>query len=230
MAAAKKLHLYEELLLLGLRDREGTVVADGTAFPYALGGALLAEFLLHGRIRIEVVKKKKYLILEDFSSTFDPILDEALEKLGTAKRRATLESWVSRFAGIKRLKHRAAEQLCRRGILRADEKSVLLIFSRKIYPELDPGPERALVERLRVAIFTEAEDLDPETTVLVALANQAGVLRNVFDKKELKARKKRIQEIGEGDLTAAAVSDVVKAIQVSIAAAAAAAAAASAAS
>ncbi len=229
MATAKKLHLYEELMLLGLRDREGTVTGDGTGFPYALGGALLAEMILEGRMRVEAVKKKRFLHLEDPSSTFDPILDECLEKLRVAKRRADLGTWVTRFAGIKRLKHRAAQQLCRRGILRADEKSVLLIFSRKIYPELDPGPERALVERLRLAIFTEASEVDPETALLVALANQAGVLRNVFDKKDLKARKKRINEIGEGDLTVAAVREVVKAIQVSIAAAAAAAAAASAA-
>lgn len=230
MTAARKLHLYEELLLLALSDRKGTVVGDGTGFRYALGGALLAELLLLGRVRVDAVKKKNYLLLEDSSSTFDPILDEALEKLRTAKRRGSLQSWVSRFTGIKKLLHRAAEQLCRRGILRADEKSVLLIFSRKIYPELDPGPERALVERLRTAIFTETEELDAETTVLVALANQAGVLRNVFDRKELKTRKKRIQEIGRGDLTVAAVREVIQAIHASIAASAAAAAAASAAS
>ena len=66
--------------------------------------------------------------------------------------------------------------------------------------------------------------------VLQARADQGGVLRNVFDKKELKARKKRIQAIGGGEATAIAVKEVVQAIQVSIAAAAAAAAAASAAS
>ena len=93
---------------------------------------------------------------------------------------------------------------------------MLLIFKRKVYPELDPGPERALVERLRDAIFSEMEELDPRTTILVALADKAGVLKNVFDKKELKARKKRIEMIGEGEMAAAAVKEVVQATQAAV--------------
>ncbi len=217
MGTQKELYFYEEIMLLALRDREGTVAADDTSFAYTLGGSLLADLLLMGKISIDQAKKKKKLVnLDDPAATGDPILDECLEKLKTAKRRGSLETWVSRFAGLKKLKHRAAQQLCRRGILRADEGKVLLIFSRKIYPELDPGPERELVGRLREAIFTETEELDPRTTVLVALADKASVLKNAFDKKELKARKKRIEKIGEGSMTAAAVKEVVEAMQVAI--------------
>ena len=114
------------------------------------------------------------------------------------------------------MRPRAAEKLCRRGILRVDEKSVLLIFSKKIYPELDPGPEREIVERLRGAILNDEMELESRTTILVALSDKAGVLKNSFDKKELKARKKRIEEIGEGDLTAKAVKDIVAGIQVAV--------------
>ena len=217
MASERELHFYEEIMLLALRDKEGTFAADDMGFLYALGGSLLAELLLMRKVSIDQVKKKKKLVQLDSSTpTGDPILDECLEKLRTARRRGSLNTWVSRFAGIKRLKHRAAEQLCRRGILRADEGKVLLIFTRKIYPEMDPGPERELVGRLRDAIFTDIDCLDPRTSVLVALADKAGVFKNVFDKKELKARKKRIEEIGEGEMTAAAVKEVVEAMQVAV--------------
>ena len=117
---------------------------------------------------------------------------------------------------MKKLKHRAAKQLCRRGILRADEKSVLLIFSRKIYPELDPGPEREIVDRVRAAIFTDTTEVDPRTAVLVALGSKSGVLKNVFDKKELKARKDRIETIADAVSTASAVKEVVEGIQVAL--------------
>jgi hypothetical protein len=225
----RDLRFYEEITLLALRDREGTVAANDTWFVYALGGALLAELLLMESIGIEQVKKKKFVNLLDSTPVGDPILDECLEKLRNAKRRGDLNTWVSRFARLKKLRHRAAEQLCRRGILRADEGKVLLIFTRKIYPELDPGPERELVERIREAIFSNTQELDPRTVVLVALADKAGVLKNVFDKKELKARKKRIEEIGEGVLAAGAVKEVVDAMTAAIAASAAAGAAVSAA-
>ncbi len=221
MGTRRELNFYEEIMLLALRDEEGTVAADDTAFAYTLGGSLLAELLLMGRISVDEAKKKKKLVnLDSSTPTGDPLLDECLEKLRNAKRRGSLNTWVSRFAGIKKLKHRAAQQLCRRGILRLDEGKVLLLFRRKIYPELDPGPEREVVERLRAAIFTETDQLDPRTVVLVALADKAGVLKNAFDKKELKARKKRIERIGEGSLTAAAVKEVVEAVQMAVMAAA----------
>jgi len=216
MSPERELHFYEEIMLLALRDKEGTVAANEAGFIYALGGSLLAELLLLRKISIEEVKKKKLVKLEDPSPVGDPLLDECLERLRDAKRRGALNTWVSRFANLKKLRHRGAEQLCRRGILRADEGTVLLIFKRKIYPELDPGPERELVERLRTAIFTNNEELDPRTTVLVALADKAGVLKNVFDKKELKARKDRLERIAEGQATAAAVKELVDATTAAI--------------
>ena len=216
-------------MLLALADKKGTVAANETAFPLTLGGALLAELLFLKKISVEPVKKKKMVKLENATSMGDPLLDECLAKLREAKRRGTLKSWVSRFTRIKRLRHRAAEQLCRRGILRADEGTVLLIFKRKIYPELDPGPEREVVERLRTAVFTETEDLDARTVILTSLAHRAGVLKNVFDKKELKARKDRLEKIGEGEITAEAVKEVVDEVTAAIAASVAASAAVSAA-
>lgn len=216
MSRKRDLYLYEELMLLALRDKEGTFAHDDMSFLYALGGSLLAELLLLDKIRIDQVKKKKFVEVRNASPLGDSLLDECLEKLRSAKRRATVETWVNRFGGLKKMRPRAAEKLCRRGILRVDEKSVLLIFSKKVYPELDPGPEREIVERLRDAIFNDETELDSRTTILVALADKAGVLKNSFDKKELKARKKRIEEIGEGDLTVKAVKDIVAGIQVAV--------------
>ena len=219
MGRKTDLYLYEELLLLGLKDKEGTFAADDMSFVYTLGGALLAELLTLEKISIDERGKKKLVDLVNASPLGDPLLDECLDKLRAAKRRASVQTWVTRFGGLKKLRHRAAEQLCRRGVLRADEKSVLLIFSKKIYPELDPGPERVVVERIRRAIFTDEPELDSKTSVLVALADKAGVLKNSFEKQELKARKARLKEIGDGDLTAEAVKEVVAAIQVAITAA-----------
>ena len=48
----KALHLYEELMLLALKDKEGTFAHDDMSFAYTLGGALLSELLLLEKIRI----------------------------------------------------------------------------------------------------------------------------------------------------------------------------------
>jgi hypothetical protein len=92
----------------------------------------------------------------------------------------------------------------------------MLLFTRKIYPELNPVPERKLIERLRQAIFTNKKDIDPRTVVLISLADSTGLLNIVFDKKELKARKVRIKEISNGEITGKAATEAIQALQAAI--------------
>ena len=126
------LHLYEEIMLLALKDEEGTI-PFGTMYNFALSGAFVAELLLENRIEIDASKKKKIEVVND-KKMYDPLLDECLNKIDEAKKERRLQTWVSEFASLKGLKHRTAKQLCQRGILKTDEKDVLLIFKKKIYP------------------------------------------------------------------------------------------------
>ena len=216
MSMHEGLHLYEEIMLLALRDKEGTV-ASGAMYNYAVGGAILAELLLSGHIEIDAPRPRKKLVTPVSSEPMgDDLLDECLGRIASARRRRAPAAWVAAFAGIKRLKHRVAEQLCRRGILEADEDNVLLIFTRRIYPEIDPEPEHRLVERLREAIFTDTDDIDPRTVVLVSLASSTNILPAVFNKKELKARRKRIEQIANGEVTGKAAKDAIAAMQAAV--------------
>ncbi|MBN2171359.1 MAG: GPP34 family phosphoprotein [Candidatus Krumholzibacteriota bacterium] len=216
MTPSRPLYLHEEILLLAFRNKKGTLAAEETKFQHALGGAILAELLLQGRAGVEEERRKKFVALRNRRPLGEPVLDEALTKLRDAKRRASLKTWVMRFAGMKRLRHRVARQLCRRGILRADEDKVLLIFTRKIYPELDPRPERALVERLRAAIFADTGDVDARTAILVSLADKTGLLKLAFDRKDLKARKARIASLAAGEAVGQAAKAATDAAQAAI--------------
>jgi golgi phosphoprotein 3 len=212
MALNNPLFLQEEILLLALKDEKGTIAA-GTMYQYAVGGAILSELLLRKHISIDKSSKRKYLNLENSTSIGDPLLDECLQKIARVKRRATLETWVSRFANIKSLKHRVADQLVKHGILRKDEDKVLFIFSRKIYPEVNPQPEKEIIERLRKIIFEDSDDFEARTVILLSLAKSADLLRLTFDKKELKNRKKRIEKIINGELIGKAAHGAIEAVQ-----------------
>lgn len=214
MTREATLSLPEEIMLLALHDEKGTTGLE-SMYQYAIGGAALAELLMRERIRIDTSRKKQVGVI-NAKPLGDPLLDECLTKLVEARKPAAAQTWVSRFAGVKNLKHLLAERLCDRGILRADKDKVMLLFSRRTYPEIDPEPEQALVERLRQAIFTENNHLDPRTVVLVALANSASLLNNVFDKKDLKARKDRIARVVEGDAMAEATKEAIEAVQAAI--------------
>lgn len=212
MKTPSKLFLHEEIMLLALRDEKGTI-ASGTMYTFALGGAIVAELLLTERITVDETNRKKFVNVIDPTPLGDPIIDECLEKMNNAKRRAQLQTWVQRFASLRNLHHRVAMQLCNRSILRADQDKVLLLFTRRIYPELNPVPERKLIDRLHKAIFTDTRNIDSRTVVLVSLANGAQLLNTTFDKKKLKQRKQRIKQITNGDITGKATKDAIAAMQ-----------------
>ena len=209
------LFLHEEMMLLALCDREGTIIS-GAWYHQALGGALIAELLLSERIAVEKSGKGKLVEVLSAKSFGDPVLDECLDKICNAKKRASLQTWLSRFANVKNLKHRVAEKLCERGILRADEDKVLFFFTRKIYPEADHQPEKQLTDRLHQAIFTDTMDLDPRTIVLISLANSANILKGNFDRTRLKTRKERIEKIASGDIVGQAAKEAIEAIQAAV--------------
>ena len=114
------------------------------------------------------------------------------------------------------MRHRAAERLCERGILRAAEDKVLFVFPRKLYPTRDAGPEQRMLARLRDAIFADRTELDPRTVVLLSLASGADLLKIPFDKRALKERKQRIEKITNGDMIGKAAKEVIQAVQAAV--------------
>lgn len=213
MAGNKKqtLYLHEEIMLLVLSDKLGTP-EFGAMYAQAMGGGILAELVMTGRVEIEEGSRGMVNLI-DGTPLGDAIIAEALRKVRTAKRRAAATTWVQRFAGLHRMHHRVALELCKKGILKADEQNVLLIFNRTVYPELDPKPEQEMKERLERAIFTDTDKIDPRTAILISLAHAADLLRIYFKKAELKKQKKRIEQITQGELMGKATKEAVQAAQ-----------------
>ncbi len=210
------LHLHEEIVLLALNDRKGTFYMRN--YLPAISGALFAELLMSDRIQIE--GKRKLVNLLSREAFEDPLLDEVLEKIAGAKRRAALQTWIQRISTTPKLAHRVAQGLCRRNILREDEQQVLLLFKQKRYPEIDHGAEQRLIWKLQEAIFGINTEIEPRVVVLLALANAADLLNISFDRKELREKRKRIKSIVNGDLIGEATKEAVEAVQAAIVAAA----------
>ena len=192
-----ELHLHEQVLLLALRDRKGTPEFRAGFHHLALGGAILAELALDGCIRVEEGRKAFVDAVPGAGRPRNEVLAEALEKVRGRKRRRRAAAWVQVFSSMKQLRHRTARGLCRRGILRQTDSSVLLVFSRRAYPTLDPGPERSLVERLRAGIAGDG-DVDPALGVILGVAHATGMLRIHFERRFLAGRKNRLKRIVAG--------------------------------
>lgn len=209
-----RLPLHQELMLLILRDREGT--AAGSLYPIALGSACLAELTLQNRIAISEDKKQKVTLL-DGTPLGDDVLDELLEKIAQSKRVRTAQDWIMKAMSFKKLKDRVAQPLCDRKIVRLHEKTILWVFTSNRYPEIDPDYERDLKKRMKRLMFGQTTDHDERTTILIALASQTDLLRYNFDRDRLKQHRDRIKRIANGELFAArATRNAVAAVQAAI--------------
>lgn len=205
--------LYEGLVLLSLHDEKGT--SEGWYIEYTVAAAVLAELLLAKRIQVNADNKDKIEVL-DASPTGDQVMDEVLQKIAAKKRPDILKNWVMSIANIPKLKHKVAEQLVADGIIKSDEKKVLWIFTQKIYPEVNPEPERHLRHEMRRLVLDKPLEIDPRVALMVALAKSAYLLKDVFSKEELKTHKKRIEQIAKGEELGALTQDVIDAVQAAV--------------
>ncbi len=205
--SSSPLMLHEEIILLILKDREGTF--RGSWIAIALGAALLAELLLGGHATTAGDSKDRPLVRAG-SRPADPLLAECHALLSASKKERTSEHWVTKFAGSKDLAHRVAECLVDRGILRADRKTMMLFFEKRIYPEIDHRPESELLDRMRNAIEGSG-DVDARTAVVTALAFRTDLLRYGFDSAFIKTHKARIEAICDGHAVVRGAQEAVEA-------------------
>lgn len=211
------LKIYQALILLALCEEKGTMNASYVG--YAVASALLTELLMLKHIQVDPTekneKKAKVQVINP-SPTGDALLDEALDKINQAKSPAKLRDWVTKLAGIKDLKHKVARTLATDNIVQAEEEQVLWLFTRRIYPEVNPVPEQNLRRELRRLVLDRPLEIDPRIVVTLSLARAAHLLPQVFSKAELKANKEKIDAIANGEGIGKITKEVIEGIQVAV--------------
>lgn len=191
--AGSDLTLHEQILLLVLTDRTGSLL-DDTHFRFALAGAILSELLLNGYIELDRGESGRLVTVTRRRRTGDPVLDDALRAILSANRRTDVSRWIDRFVAHDELHLRVARQLCRKEVVQEHEGRVRLIFLRQVYVDLDPEVEREVTERVRRAVFEDGP-ADARTALVASLAAAGHILRAVFDDEEVAARTEHIDRI-----------------------------------
>ena len=193
-----RLPLHDEVTLLTLHPDRGTPPLLNL-HAFALAGAALAELALAGAVALDADRRRPRLVAPARSSGVrDPVLRDLIRRV-RADRPRTPARWIARLSRGSRLRHDTARGLCRRGVLRAVEASFLLLFRRRVYPTLDPGPRRRAVEELRRAIACD-DPPTPRDAALAGLACSSGLHRRVLERRELKGRRARMRALGRGEL------------------------------
>lgn len=193
--------IAEEVLLLAHSEDEGKQLIGSNELNAALGGAVLAELALSGRLELSAKK----VVVTDPAPLGDPELDATLARIADQGRDRKPEWWVYKLHSSK-LRDRLLTRLAESGVLTHERGKVMGIFPVNRWPEADGRVEAEV--RQRVASALGGADPDERTAVLIAVLHAAKLDRKAFPG----ASKERVKEITEGAWAGEAVAKTIASI------------------
>ncbi|KAK6467072.1 Golgi phosphoprotein 3-like [Huso huso] len=113
-----RLTLMEEVLLLGLKDKEGYTSFWNDCISSGLRGCILIELALRGRVQLEpqTMRKKRLLdrkvLFRSDAPTGDVLLDEALKHIKVMEPAESVQSWIELLTGGVESLQAALPDLC----------------------------------------------------------------------------------------------------------------------
>ena len=221
--------IAEDLLLLLTNDTSGQLAVPAAHADAALGGAVLAELALLGKVGLSDEAdggKPGRLVVGDPSPPGDAVLDAALEVV--LAHQGKKPSAVIRPLG-KHLRQILHERLAAAGVLRAQQARILGIFPAHRWPALDTSHEEQVRQQLAGALTGQTPP-DCRAAELIALLHALNCEHKVIDprlyglsRRQLRAR---AEEIAIGSWASVAVHQVIEETTVALIASASAATAA----
>jgi hypothetical protein len=209
--------LAEDLLLLALDDETGRSRVDGSSLPVGLGGAVLLELALAGRVEVEKqggVFSRERVLVRDSAPLDDPVLTDGLALVGEKPR--SPQDLVNRLG--KGLQRRLQERLAERGVLRQESGRLLGIFPHERWPADDSRHEDEVRRRLHEVLVVGTTP-DERTAALVALLSALDHAHKVLEGLDGPARRavrRRAKEVAEGAWAADAVRGAIQAMQAAV--------------
>lgn len=217
--------IAQNVFLLLTKD-SGGVEGFGTQRELACAGALLADLLLAGRVRVNDDKKHTISVV-DRSGTGDALLDEGLARFAKRDGKRAADAVQSVAKGLDKT---VGGELAARGLVRVEGDGALGFLTRS-FPATDPGIEVALRERLRQIVTGAAAPTADEVGTLAVLQG-VGSLKHAVSRDEVglsgRELKARVESLVESNPAGQAVADAMKQLQLLMAAVAAGAAGAAA--
>ncbi|XP_055952390.1 Golgi phosphoprotein 3 homolog sauron-like [Argiope bruennichi] len=220
-----RLTLMEEVLLLGLKDKEGYTSFWNDSISSGLRGCILVELALRGRVELEKagmrrrsLLMRKVLVKND-SPTGDVLLDEALKHIKETDPPETLQSWIDYLSGetwnplklryqLRNVRERLAKNLVEKGVL-TTEKQNFLLFDMTTHPLTDSSTKTKLVKKVQDAVLSkwinDPHRMDKRILSLIILAHSSDVLENAFaplSDDDYEVAMKRVRELLELDVEA----------------------------
>ncbi|KAJ1526171.1 hypothetical protein ONE63_009330 [Megalurothrips usitatus] len=217
-----RLTLMEEVLLLGLKDKEGYTSFWNDCISSGLRGCILIELALRGRVELEKagMRRKSLLnrkvIMKSETPTGDVLLDEALKHVKEMDPPETVQSWIEYLSGetwnplklkfqLKNVRERLAKNLVEKGVL-TTEKQNFLLFDMTTHPVTDNTAKSRLVKKVQDSVLSkwvnDPHRMDKRLLSLLFLSHASDVLENAFaplNDDDYEVAMKRVRDLLELD-------------------------------
>lgn len=159
------LTLMEEVILMGIKDKEGYLSFWNDNISYALRGCILLELAFRGRIAVvNDPSRKRFELSErliqvlDDSKTGEALLDETLTLMKSDPQNLSIANWIDLLSGetwnlmkinyqLKQVRERLAKGLVDKGVLRTERKN-FLIFDMPTHPLSDIAAKDDIMKRI----------------------------------------------------------------------------------
>jgi len=175
-----RLTIMEEVLLLGIKDKQGYLSFWNDNISYALRGCILIELALRRRIalvrdanRRRIPIAERILEVIDDRQTGETILDEALKmmKMQQEVEKMSINAWIDLLSGetwnvmkigfqLKQVRERLAKGLVDKGVLRTEKRNFLL-FDMATHPVADVRTKESIVTRVVSLLTSTTTALPP---------------------------------------------------------------------
>jgi len=225
-----RLTLMEEVLLLGLKDKEGYTSFWNDCISSGLRGCILIELALRGRVELERAGMRRKgllsrkIILKNSDPCGDVLLDEALKHVKETNQQETVQTWIEYLSGetwnplklryqLKNVRERLAKNLVEKGVL-TTEKQNFLLFDMTTHPITDNLQKNKLIKKVQEAVLSkwvnDPHRMEKRMLSLIFLAHSSDVLENAFaplNDDDYDVAMKRVRDLLDLDLEAEAAKE-----------------------
>jgi len=208
--------LFEELLILSIHEAKGTFFGSTEdQLKPGLGGAILAELALMGRIQ---TSNNHRLQLIDDSQTEDAVLNETLAALKESEKDRKFGYWINALSHrTEKFRRCIVESLIKKGVVTLDEDRLFWVIPSPVQAETKASAKYLRIRQLRDAVLAQ-EDIQTRDIVLLSLIRACGLLDLVFLRDERKLADRYIYESFYSQALRDPVSQTVQEIGTAIAA------------
>ncbi|XP_077989071.1 Golgi phosphoprotein 3-like [Glandiceps talaboti] len=230
-----RLTLMEEVLLLGLKDREGYTSFWNDCISSGLRGCMIVELGFKGRVELEKAGMRRKsllnrkLLYKGDNPTGDVLLDEAIKHVKETEPAETVQTWIELLSGetwnplklryqLRNVRERLAKNLVEKGVL-TTEKQNFLLFDMTTHPVVDTTIKQRLIKRVQDAVLSrwtnDPHRMDRRMLALIYLAHASDVLENAFaplSDDDYEIAMKRVRELldldPEAEVMKSGINDV----------------------